>query len=182
MAVPSDFDACRAWLKQPGIEGGYTVDQGGPTMEGIEQADYDAWLHLHGQAPPYPPVRNANEATLTAIYKAQYWNPFCPLLPPGVNLVFFDIDVNQGGGIAVVFLQRSMKITADGKFGLQTASAAKSINGPNGVSAKEVIDEMTSLRIHRYHGTRGFAVDGKGWLARAARCQKLAYQMAGVST
>lgn len=180
--IPSDFQACRDWLKSPGIEGGYTVDQGGPTMEGIEQADYDAWLKLHGVKQPFPSVKDANEATLTAIYKAQYWNPYCPMLPPGVNLVFFDTDVNQGGGIAVVFLQRAMKIVADGKFGLQTAAAAKSIDQPNGVSVKEVIDEMTASRIHRYRGTRGFAQDGKGWLSRAGKCQALAYQMAGIST
>lgn len=181
MPVPSDFQACRDWLKSPGIEGSYTVDQGGPTMEGIEQSDYDAWLQLRGQHPPYPSVKDAGEATLTAIYKAQYWNPFCPLLPPGVNLVFFDVDVNQGQSVAVLFLQRSLKIVADGKFGLQTAAAVKSINQPNGVAAKDVIDEMTALRIHRYHGTRGFAVDGAGWLSRAAKCKALAYKMAGIT-
>lgn len=182
MTVPSDFQACRAWLKQPGIEGGYSVDSGGPTMEGIEQADYDAWLHLHDVKPPYPSVKDANEATLTAIYQAQYWNPYCPLLPPGVNLLFFDTDVNQGAGIAVVFLQRSLKITADRKFGLQTASAVKFINQPGGATAKDVIDEMTLMRIHRYHGTHDYAKYGTGWLDRAARCKTLAYQMAGIST
>lgn len=181
MNVPSDFQACRDWLKQPGIEGGYTVDQGGPTMEGIEQADYDAWLTLHGVKPPFPSVKDANEATLTAIYKSQYWNPYAPMLTPGVNLVFFDIDVNQGQGIAVVFLQQALKIEADGKFGVQTAAAAKNIGQPGGALAKDVIDVMTNLRIHRYHGTRGFAKDGAGWLNRARRCHDLAYKMAGIS-
>jgi lysozyme family protein len=181
MTVPSDFAACRAWLKSPGIEGGKSIDNGIPTNEGIEQIDFDAWCKLHGVLAPYPSVMTCTEATLTAIYKAQYWMPYCPFLAPGVNLVFFDTDVNQGGHIAVTFLQQALKIEADGKWGLQTAAAAKNINQPGGESAADVIKAMTALRIHRYKGTRHFDIDGKGWLSRAAKCQTLALQMAGVS-
>lgn len=175
--IASDFTACRAWLMP--IEGGYTVDQGGPTQEGIEQREYDAWCKLNNSTSG--PVKDASEATLTAIYKAQYWNPYCPFLPPGVNLVFFDTSVNQGPGIGVVFLQRSLGVEADGHFGVVTAAAVKAIGQPGGVSAKTVIDEMTDMRVHRYKGTRDFAIDGDGWLSRAAKCKATAYQMAGLA-
>lgn len=178
MTAPSDFAACRAWLMTE--EGGYSVDPV-PTFEGIEQADYDGWLTLHGVKAPFPSVKNADEATITAIYKAQYWSPYCSFIPPGVNLVFFDTNVNQGQGIAVRFLQRSLKIVADDKFGVQTAAAVKSIGQPNGPTAQYVIDTMTALRVYRYHGTKDYAKYGEGWLKRAAACQKLAYQMAGIT-
>lgn len=187
MATPiaSDFNACRAWIRpEEGLKDNDPDDPGGKTFEGITQREYNAWLSLHG-APPAD-VFKANDVTITTIYRAQYWNPYCPLMPPGVGLVFFDTNVNQGQSVAVAFLQRALKIPADEHFGVVTAAAVKNINqpgpnqGPPLNTGKEVIDAMTAMRIHRYHGTRGFWKYGKGWLARAAACQAEAYKMAGI--
>jgi lysozyme family protein len=178
MIVPGDFNACRAWLVPE--EGGLSddpEDPGGRTFEGITQAEYDAWCRLHNQPPG--DVAKATEATVTAIYQQQYWMPYCALLPPGVALVFFDTSVVQGQHIAVVFLQRSLGIEADGHFGLITAASVKDINN-GGVRSRDVIIEMTSLRLSRFKGTKNFKRFGKGWLARADACQTLALKMAGV--
>ena len=178
MTVPSDFAACRAWLIPE--EGGLSDDPhdpGGRTYEGIEQTEYDAWCRLCHMPPG--DVAKASEAVITSIYRVQYWIPYCSTLPPGVNLVFFDISVNQGQNPAVVFLQRSLGISADGHWGVITAAAVKDINNGGAIS-KEVIEEMTALRVSRYKGTRNFKRYGHDWLKRAADCQTLALKMAGV--
>lgn len=175
-----NFTACRAFLKRPRIEGGKDDDKrdsGGRTNEGIEQREYTAWCKLHGS--PAGDVWDASEITLTEIYRVQYWNPYCDFLPKGVDLVFFDINVNQGQHFAVVSLQQALGIEADGHWGVVTAAAVKDIDVDGHPTAKMVIDSMTVQRIHRYHGTRNFNIDGKGWLYRADDCQKVAEAMVG---
>lgn len=175
--VPGDFAACRAWLRPiEGLKDDDPDDPGGRTYEGITQREYTAWCRLHNSPPG--DVWKASEATITSIYFASYWNPYCPLLPPGVALVFFDIDVNQGRDVAVTFLQQALKIPADGHWGVVTQSAVKDIN-QGGVTSRDVIDAMTTMRVHRYQGTRGFWKYGKGWLERAAECHDMAMKMAG---
>lgn len=183
---PSDFNACRAWLRPiEGLKSNDPDDPGGKTYEGITQREYDAWCHLKGSAPA--DVFQASDATITAIYQAQYWQPYCSLLPPGVNLVFFDVHVNQGQVPAVTFLQQALGIEADGHWGVVTMSAVKNINqpGPNNGpplnESKNVIREMSAMRIHRYKGTKGYWKFGKGWFERAYECQALALKMAGVT-
>lgn len=186
MVVPSDFAACRAWLRPiEGLKDNDPDDPGGKTYEGITQREYSAWCLLHGS--PAADVFKASDATITTIYQAQYWNPYCGLLPPGVNLLFFDTNVNQGQSVAVAFLQRALGIIADSHWGVVTMAAVKGINrpGPNNgpplITSKDVIAEMTAMRIHRYKGTKGYWKFGKGWLERADECQALALKMAGVT-
>lgn len=181
--VPSDFNACLAWLWP--VEGGYSVDPV-PTNMGIEQDELNAWCALHG-SPPIS-VKDITQPTAAAIYKASYWQPYSGLLPPGVNLVFFDTNVNQGDMIGVRFLQQALGIQADGHWGVITMAAVKNINKPGGNggpplhTSRDIIMEMTSMRVHRYKGTKDFAKYGDGWLKRADDCQTLALQMAGVIT
>jgi lysozyme family protein len=163
--LKSDFPVCRAWLQQPGFAE-------------ITQREYAAWCALHGS--PAGDVVKASPDTITAIYRSQYWNPYCPLLPAGVNLVFFDIAVAQGQDTAVRILQQALGIEADGHFGVVTAAAVKHMNRPSSVSSELVIRMMTSARIHHYRGTQNFELEGKDWTDRAYRCQAVAFTLAGV--
>lgn len=178
--IPGDFAACRAWIRpEEGLRSNDPDDPGGKTYEGVTQREYDSWCMLHGS--PSGDVYKASEATITSIYQQQYWQPYCPLLPPGVALVFFDTNVNQGQGVAVTFLQQALGIIADARWGLVTAAHVKNINQPGGMNSKDIIVDMTAMRVHRYKGTRNFWKFGHDWLARAARCQAQALLMAGVS-
>lgn len=178
-----NFLNCRAFLKRPRIEGGKIddpEDPGGRTNEGIEQREYSSWLHLHNQ--PDVDVFNASEATLTEIFRVQYWSPYCDHLPLGVDLVYFDTSVVQGVSYAVTCLQHALQIETDGHFGLVTASACKSIGLQVGsrpaISAATVIAHMTAQRkMMRFRSTRKFARYGDGWLYRADDCQKVALLM-----
>lgn len=178
-----NFPSCRAFLKQPGIEGGKDDDPrdpGGRTNEGIEQREFSAWLKLQKQ--PDADVWDASESALTTVYRVNYWNPFCEFIPKGVDLVFFDIHVNQGYHWAVVFLQQALGIPADGHYGVVTQAHVQDIvdsasAGSDVPTAREVIESMTAQRIHRYRGLAEFNVYGKGWLNRAAACQKAALEM-----
>jgi lysozyme family protein len=95
-------------------EGGYSNDPrdpGGPTMKGIIQREYDAWLQKKGRAPGG--VRNISNADLRAIYKARYWDACaCDNLPAGMNLCVFDAAVNSGTGRAKAWLKLARDIDA----------------------------------------------------------------------
>lgn len=170
-----NFPNCRAFLKRPRIEGGKDddpLDPGGRTNEGIEQREYTAWLHLHDQ--PDADVFRAPEVTLTEIYRVQYWNPFADHMPFGVDLVFFDTSVVQGGGYAISCLQRALQVEDDGHFGVITGSALKRLDSAGALS---VVQHMTAQRRMRFRSTRGFRRFGDGWLYRADDCQKVATLM-----
>lgn len=151
---------------------------------GIEQEELDEWCYLHKS--PTIDVKDITKPTAMAIYQASYWNPYCPELPSGVNLMFFDTGVNQGVRIGVVFLQQALGIVSDGHWGAVTQANVKRIDapGPNDgpplVTSSLVIRSMATMRIHRYRGTKDFKKYGKDWINRVGACQVLALKMAGV--
>lgn len=172
-----NFQACLAFDERKDIEGGNDNDPqdlGARTSRGITQREYDAWQHLHNGA--QGDVWQAPQAIINAIYEHSYWAPYCDLLPRGVDLMYFDIAVNEGPVKAVLFLQRALKIPDDGHFGVVTASAIKQIG--IGAAVKDVITRMADERRSDYRRMRRlFKRFGEGWLARVSKCEAAAVGM-----
>jgi len=172
-----NFRACLAFDERKDIEGGNdddSQDPGGRTSRGIEQFEYDAWCHLHGI--PGGDVWKAPQDVIDAIYEHGYWQPYCDLLPRGLDLMYFDTAVNEGPGKAVPFLQRALRIVPDGHFGIVTASAVKAISA-NVDYVKLAIQVMAVERRDDYHRLRGFRRFGNGWLARVTKCETASVAM-----
>lgn len=166
--VTNDFqEDIKFVLHEEGGNDNDRYDPGGRTSRGIEQREWNAWCKLYKE--PLSDVWKAPQDAIDAIYFAQYWQPYTDLLPWGVQLVFFDIHVNMGLVRAVQYLQNSMEIVADGKFGIITRASAAAIKDP-----AAVIKDMTAQRVSAYRGFSKFWRFGKGWLARAADCQTTA--------
>lgn len=163
----ASWPAAYAFLRM--AEGGFVVDDGGPTMDGITLTT----LRRH-----FP---NATEADLKAmsttevegIYRADYWHKVDgDCLPAGLDLMLFDEAVNAGPGRSIELLQRTLGIAADGVIGPITLGAIAPWD------TCSLIGHLAAAQAEYYRGLNDFALYGKGWLHRVAARQAAALVLA----
>jgi lysozyme family protein len=152
----------------------YSVDPV-PTFAGIEQSEYWLWLRQHGL--PQVSVKQITQSEGYAIYRQGYWLPYCPALPPGLDLEVFDTRVNQGAAEATRILQVALGIQNDGIWGPQTTHAVQAIT-----DLPTVIKAFTARRTAVYKQTNGFGDYGKDWLRRASEIGAEALKMITTET
>lgn len=144
-------------------------DPGGRTSRGIIQREYDAWRRSKGLVTR--DVWTASDDEINSIYHDQYWEPWCDAFPPGLDYLFFDMDVNMGQHEAVLLLQRGLGVAADGKIGIVTQGALKTCD------PSKVIAAITAAKSTFYHQLRTWWKYGKGWTARYMRAAQRATAM-----
>ena len=102
----SNFQNCLTFTLH--YEGGFTNnprDPGGPTNLGVTIATLS---HELGRAATIAEVRALTPATATPIYRKKFWNLIDgDGLPAGVDLITFDIAVNNGPGRALRWLDET---------------------------------------------------------------------------
>lgn len=133
-------------------EGGYVNDKrdpGGETKYGISKRSY-----------PHLDIASLTVDEAGEIYRADYWNKVRgDELPPALALCVFDTAVNMGVHRAILLLQRSLGVSADGRLGPVTMNAAKA-------SGAEVVDDFMARRAKRYSELSSVSVFGRGWYRR----------------
>lgn len=134
-------------------------DPGGATQCGLTHADYDEYCEANGL--PKGDVRQIGQTVGEAIYYDSYWLPFSVKLPAGLDLFFFDTRVNMGTRRAVMLLQASLGITADGAWGIDTNLAVLAIK-----DVAAVIRDEEGQRAATYRSFRTFARFGNDWIRR----------------
>lgn len=145
------------------LEGGFTIDNGGPTNYGIRQVTYDAYLEAHNLTAT--PVEKINPFQVANIYRESYWTPCaCNDLPAGLDLAVFDAAVQHGPEQAIKLLQRVLRVDVDGDIGPLTIAAAKGAH-PAILSAELLLSRVK--RIYTKH--ERWDEYGKGWTIRLAR-------------
>lgn len=153
-------------------EGGFVddpQDPGGATNMGITLATLQGW---RGAPQTVDDVRDLTEADVSPIYETMYWVPTgCNAWPSGVDLMVFDMAVNQGPPRAVRTLQTAVGVPADGVVGQETKAAVARSNAP------ALIAHIAVLREQFYKGLPTFPRFGNGWLARVSRTAAAAQQM-----
>jgi lysozyme family protein len=152
-------------------EGGYAVDQGGPTNHGVTQAALSTWLR---RPATIAEVQALTPASVAPLYQANFYNAaHCPDCPTGLDLMVFDEAVNEGVGRAIQHLQAAVGVTVDGLYGPATQAAV------------EACDPIAA--IHHIHDTNAafyqsldakYPQDEGGWQARNDRTRDLALAMA----
>lgn len=145
-------------------------DPGGRTSRGIIQREYDAWRAARQL--PKNDVWKATDDEVNAIYQEQYWDPWCPQFPTGLDYLFFDMDVNMGFHEAATLLQRGLGVKTDGKLGIVTLGALKACD------PAKTIATITTAKATFYHQLRTWWKYGKGWTARYMRAAQRATAMA----
>ena len=133
-------------------------DPGGRTSRGIIQREYDAYRKLKGATTR--DVWTADEEEITDIYRHQYWLPWCPMLPAGVDLLYFDMCVNVGHHEATLLIQRAAHVHDDGHFGLVTLHSCLTAN------PIILISSVSHEKRVFYRKLRKFWKYGKGWFNR----------------
>lgn len=170
LAPLDNFPACLAVILQS--EGGFVIDQGGPTYAGVTIPALQAYLRR--------PVGKSDIVALASqpdvvagLYRSNYFNAaHCNELPPGLDLMVMDEAINEGVGRAIRHLQEALGVTADGLFGPGTRAA---------VAACDV-----AATIGKLHDTNAayyasldatYPQDERGWHARNDRTRDLALTM-----
>lgn len=142
-------------------EGGLSDDPGDPgglTKFGISQRAY-----------PDVDIRNLTREGAIEIYHSDYWNPVRgDELPPGVDLMVFDMGVNAGVARSVKILQRCIGVNDDGVIGGETRDAAAAADRVKLISA------LGAAQLAYYEALPGWAEFGKGWGGRVSRRQTAA--------
>ena len=163
----ANFSKCLALvLKHEGGNDDDPQDPGGRTSRGITQRVYTSWL---GEPKD---VWKATDKEVKAIYKTQYWDPWCDRLPDGVDYEAFDMFVNMGPVQGARIIQRAVGVTADGHMGLVTLDA---ILGQSDKSA--IIRQISDRRRAFYRSLRTFSHFGRGWLRRVDEVEQAALKM-----
>ena len=105
MQTTSDgFDKC--WTITLGNEGGYAVDNGGPTRWGVTEAVARKWGYMGS-------MKELPEPTAREIARANYWTPFgCDFYPLSIAFQVFDTAYN--GGHPIQWLQDIMQTKTTG--------------------------------------------------------------------
>jgi lysozyme family protein len=148
----SDFDVAFAAII--GVERGYTVDDGGPTMYGVTQAVARANGYTGD-------MRNLPLNTAKIIAKTQYWDRYhCDEFDGRIGFQIFDAAYN--GGHPVLWLQQACGITADGVLGPTTLAAVKAAN------PDRLIARFDAYRLLYMCDLNVWPTYGKGWARRIA--------------
>jgi lysozyme family protein len=149
-------------------------DPGGATMCGIIQTEYDTYRQSLNE--PTQSVKLITQAEGYSIYQSKYWQPYCPLLPVGLDLSFFDTSVNMGNE-SIKILQFVLGIGVDGDWGPQTAGAVAAIT-----NVVDVINAYTARRLAVYQSFSTFQYFGPDWTRRTNQIGSQSVAMASGAT
>lgn len=156
-------------------EGGFTIDNGGPTMRGVTWTDYNKYYKRLG----LPYISNAEahipggifektitRAVATTIFKLGYWDTsFCDdLVKRGWNksaMVCLDISINGGDGRAKQFLREYLKVATNSQLPAAISTAViEDVTFANWLN-----DRMNAFR-KAAKGGKLWVVYGRGWQRR----------------
>lgn len=154
-------------------EGGFSDlsnDPGGATNFGVTLSTLSQYL---GEQASVGQLHALTPSSVAPIYEELYWHPVgCDVAPDGVDLMLFDMAVNQGQPTAIRTIQGLLGLQVDGVCGPNTRKALSACDGPS------MINQISVARRERYLSAPHFDVFGQGWLSRLVRTTTLALQMA----
>lgn len=161
-------------------EGGFSNnprDPGGATMHGITLKTFRNLMH--DQTLTVDDLKNITVGQEAEIYRSGYWDKVKgDMLPPGVDLMVFDMGVNAGPVASEKMLQRALGFTGanvDGIIGSHTLAAI------HDADQFKLILRIKTQHENHYKSLDTFDEFGDGWLARLGRRLHLAVEMAQAS-
>lgn len=114
-------------------------------------------------------IANITLEEAKAIYKHDWWDRLNMERWPNVmQYQMFDAAFNHGTGRANQFLQYAVKVTEDGKIGLETMAAVKAMD-PN-----DIVMRFLAKRLRYFTEVKTWAEFSRGWSLRVAQCLEYA--------
>ncbi len=155
-------------------EGGFVVDQGGPTNLGVTIPILSAFLR---RPVTVADIRALTPASVGPLYRTLFYNAaHCNLCPAGLDLMVFDEAVNQGQGHATRHLQQALGVPDDGDFGPATLAALKACDPVRTIGAIHGDNAAYYQSL-----AQAYPRDERGWRARNDRTRDVALAMAGAA-
>ena len=156
-------------------EGGYTVDNGGPTNYGVTQKTYDAVAPEVGLKPKN--VKDLKYGEVRKIYEKEFYEKpkINEIKSEKLQGVVFDFAVNAGPQTAISRLQSVVGAEPDGVIGKKTLKAVNDYLEKYGedILSREVIMARAG---HYYELAQAdpekYGPNMNGWLNRLANLQK----------
>lgn len=155
-------------------EGGFTIDDGGPTNFGIVASDVAKYRGIPVSSVTETMMRNLTEAEATAIYAAQYFTPMRlnEVNDRGIATACLDAGVNFGISAGAKYAQRALNLlggalVVDGEIGVHTTSALNLIDVVKFIKAFENLVAAGYLAIIAHNPA--MSIYERGWMARATR-------------
>lgn len=153
-------------------EGGYVnhpADPGGMTNLGVTKR---AWEEYVGRPVDEQTMRSLTPLIVEPFYKQRYWDAVRgDELPKGIDYLMFDFAVNAGPRRAILTLQETLNINADGIIGPITLKKV------NEADSKKLVNDYSNKKERFYRGLSRFNVFGVGWLNRATEAKESATRM-----
>jgi len=150
------------------IEGGYTVDNGGPTNFGVTQSTLDSYTKSN-KLPPLD-VKKIPQGLAFKIAKEEYFDKAkLGQLPDGLAVAMFDYGFNSGTGTAVKALQKQLGVKQDGIMGPQTLDAVyeySTKNGEEDLIKKVITDREELMKSLIKDDPKQFKKNENGWKNR----------------
>lgn len=135
------------------VEGGYIndpKDPGGETKYGISKNAF-----------PKLVIKNLTRSDAKKLFHTHYWLPcYDDSMSFKIALISFDSCVHLGVGEGVKILQKSLKVSIDGKIGRKTRIALNTIN------QEELSLRMLASRMKSYQKTINYNIYGGAWTKR----------------
>lgn len=161
-------------------EGGFCIDDGGPTNFGIVRADVAKYRKVPIEQVTLEDMKELSKMEATEIYREQYWNPLSLDLIDSMNVAtaIFDIGVNRGISVGAKYAQKAAvmsghpDLVVDGQIGPKSIAAINSVWGSSFIRKLESLD-MAGYEAIVAHNP-AMAVYRVGWEKRAARLLTLA--------
>lgn len=154
-------------LKFEGGKDDDPIDPGGRTNQGIIQRVYAAYRRKKGL--PARDVFLMENHERDEIYYQNYGRLVrYDELPPGVNLVVLDGGVNSGPSQSIKWLQRALRVAADGVLGENTLNAV--LEHPN---HDALIEDICAQRMKFLRALKTFGHFGRGWTSRVNQLKRI---------
>ena len=147
-------------------------DPGGDTNHGVIQTTW-SFYQDHGYIPTDVTLAAATLDQLETVLYIGFWQAGrCDQLPPGVDLVAFNMNMASGTGRGIRILQQAVGVKTDGIIGDQTLTAV------NAMAPAQLVLLLTERDEQFFAGLTTFKWFGRGWDRRAEDCKTVALAMA----
>lgn len=167
--VSQNFLACFAeTLSHEGLFSNHPLDPGGMTMLGVTRKTWARWTGRKVSEVTEAEMRALTPEKVAPLYHQEYWLTVRgDDLPPGIDMMVFDIAVNSGPRRAILMLQKAInkiagriRVAVDGKIGPKTLAAARAAN------TLALIKNIALTRLWFYYDLSTFRTFGRGWTDR----------------
>jgi lysozyme family protein len=160
-------------------EGGFTVDQGGPTNFGITLPVLASYKKVDPNTLTEMDIKNLTPTLAGQIYVSEFWNRYNIKMLKDINVgtCLLDTFINRGPGVGILYAQKvcnllGQKISLDRILGSGTAFSINACDRKNFITCYEALEMAGYEAVLSAHPE--YEAFRAGWTNRAKKLLTLA--------